>query len=499
MALRLYNTLTRQKEDFVPVKEGEVGIYACGVTVYDTCHVGHARSAINFDVITRYLRYRGYRVTYVKNFTDIDDKIITKANKQGVGFRDISERYIAEHNDDMDRLGIERPTVTPRATEHIAGMIELINKLIRNNLAYAVGGDVYFSVKKFKDYGKLSGRNIDEMMAGARIAVGEKKKNPLDFALWKASKEGEPWWDSPWGKGRPGWHIECSVMSAHFLGETFDIHGGGEDLVFPHHENEIAQSEGASGKPFSKYWLHNGFIKVDHEKMSKSLGNFITIRDILKLYHPEVLRFFVLQSHYRSPLDYSEESLKEARLAINRLYETLEKIRDIFAADQALGAVTVKEDQLPDKEKALLERIRMLPERFKEGMDDDFNTARAMGHIFDAVRQVNAYLTGGFKAGPPALFVLNDAERTLREVGSVLGILMEDPGVYFEKDRLREAEKRGLQVDEIEALIDERLKARTEKNWKRADEIRGELAAKGIVLKDSKAGTTWTIESKMTQ
>ncbi|HET6489531.1 MAG TPA: cysteine--tRNA ligase [Syntrophales bacterium] len=496
MALRLYNTQTRQKEDFVPLKEGEVGIYACGVTVYDTCHVGHARSAINFDVITRYLRYRGFKVTYVKNFTDVDDKIITKANKLGVGFREVSERYITEHNDDMDRIGIERPTVTPRATEHIGGMIELINKLIRNNLAYVVDGDVYFSVKDFKGYGKLSGRNIDEMIAGARIAVGEKKKNPLDFALWKASKEGEPWWESPWGKGRPGWHIECSVMSAHFLGETFDIHGGGEDLVFPHHENEIAQSEGASGKPFARYWLHNGFIKVDHEKMSKSLGNFITIRDILKLYHPEVLRFFVLQSHYRSPLDYSEESLKEARLAMNRLYETLEKIRNIFADDQALGAVTVKEDQLREKEKSLLERIRKLPERFREGMDDDFNTARALGHIFEAVRQVNAYLTDKFKASQPALFVLNEAERTLREVGSVLGVLMEDPGVYFEKDRLREAGKRGLKVDEIDALIDERLKARAEKNWKRADEIRDGLAAKGIVLKDSKAGTTWTIEGK---
>jgi cysteinyl-tRNA synthetase len=496
MALRLYNTLTRQKEDFVPVKEGEVGIYACGVTVYDTCHVGHARSAINFDVITRYLRYRGYKVTYVKNFTDVDDKIITKANKQGVGFRDIAERYIAEHNDDMDRIGVERPTVSPRATEHIGGMIELINKLIRNNLAYTVGGDVYFAVKKFKGYGKLSGRDIDEMIAGARIAVGEKKKNPLDFALWKASKEGEPWWESPWGKGRPGWHIECSVMSAHFLGETFDIHGGGEDLVFPHHENEIAQSEGASGKPFARYWLHNGFIKVDHEKMSKSLGNFITIRDIIKLYDPEVLRLFVLQSHYRSPLDYSEEGLKESRLAMNRLYETLERIRNIFAADQALGAVTVKEDQLPEKEKVLLEKIRTLPVRFREGMDDDFNTARAMGHIFETVRQVNAYLTDGFKTSQPALFVLNEAERTLREVGSVMGVLMEDPGVYFEKDRLREAEKRGLKVDEIEALIDERLKARAAKNWTRADEIRGELSGKGVALKDSKSGTTWTIEGK---
>lgn len=495
MALRLYNTLTRQKEDFVPVKEGEVGIYACGVTVYDTCHIGHARSAINFDVITRYLRYRGYKVTYVKNFTDVDDKIIAKANKEGVGFREISERYIAEHDDDMGRLGVERPTVTPRATEHIPGMIELINRLIGNGLAYAApGGDVYFSVKSFKNYGKLSGRNLDEMMSGARIAPGEAKRDPLDFALWKASKEGEPWWESPWGKGRPGWHIECSVMSARFLGESFDIHGGGEDLVFPHHENEIAQSEGASGKSFARYWLHNGFIKVDHEKMSKSLGNFITIRDILKVHHPEVVRFFVLQGHYRSPLDFSEEALNEARFAMNRLYGTLKKIRDLFAADLALTAVEAGEGELPEKEKALLERVRALPERFREAMDDDFNTARAMGYIFDAARQVNALVTDGLKAAPPALFVLNEAERAFRDVGGVLGILMEDPAVYFEKDRLREAQKRGLQVEEIEALIDERLQARTEKNWKRADEIRDALAAKGVVLKDSKTGTTWTIE-----
>jgi len=498
MALRLYNTLTRRKEDFVPVKEGEVGIYACGVTVYDTCHIGHARSAINFDVITRYLRYRGFRVTYVKNFTDVDDKIIAKANKEGVGFREVSERYIAEHDEDMGRLGVERPTVTPRATEHIAGMIDLINRLIARGLAYAVpGGDVYFAVKKFKEYGKLSGRNLDEMMSGARIAPGEKKRDPLDFALWKASKEGEPWWDSPWGKGRPGWHIECSVMSAHFLGETFDIHGGGEDLIFPHHENEIAQSEGASGKPFARYWLHNGFIKVDHEKMSKSLGNFITIRDILKSHHPEVVRFFVLQGHYRSPLDFSEEALNEARFAMNRLYETLKRIRDLFAADPALTAVGVGEGQLPEKERALLERIRALPERFREAMDDDFNTARAMGYIFDAVRQVNALLTGGSKASQAALFVLNEAERVLREVGGVLGILMEDPDVYFEKDRLREAQKRGLSVDEIEALIDERLQARKEKNWKRADEIRDALAAKGVVLKDARTGTTWTLERQV--
>jgi cysteinyl-tRNA synthetase len=285
-------------------------------------------------------------------------------------------------------------------------------------------------------------------------------------------------------------------MSARFLGETFDIHGGGEDLVFPHHENEIAQSEGASGKPFAKYWLHNGFIKVDHEKMSKSLGNFVTIRDILKVCHPEILRFFVLQSHYRSPLDFSDEVLNEARIAMNRLYETLKRIRDIFATDQALTPVSVKEEELPEKEKALQERIRTLPDRFREGMDDDFNTARAMGYVFDLVRQVNAYLTDGFKASPPALFVLNEAERTLREVGGVLGILMEDPDVYFEKDRLREADKRGIDLGEIEASIEERLQARAEKNWKRADEIRDGLAAKGVVLKDSKSGTTWTIEGK---
>ena len=495
MALRLYNTLTRRKEDFVPIKDGEVGIYACGVTVYDTCHIGHARSAINFDVITRYLRYRGYRVNYVKNFTDVDDKIIARANREGVEFRKISERYIAEHDRDMGQLGVEPPDVTPRATEHIPGMIGLIDRLIHNGLAYAVpGGDVYFSVKNFQGYGKLSGRNLDEMMSGARIAPGEKKKDPLDFALWKASKEGEPWWDSPWGKGRPGWHIECSVMSTHFLGETFDIHGGGEDLIFPHHENEIAQSEGASGKPFAKYWLHNGFIKVNHEKMSKSLGNFITIRDILKIHHPEVVRFFVLQGHYRSPLDFSEEALNEARFAMNRLYEALKKIRDLVPAGTAPAAAGVGEDPLPEKERELLGRVRDLPERFREAMDDDFNTARALGYLFEVVRQVNALVTGGPEASPPALFVLGEAERVLRETGGVLGILTEDPDVYFEKDRIREAQKRGLQVDEIEALIGERLRARKQKDWKRADEIRDGLAAKGVVLKDSRTGTVWTVE-----
>jgi len=297
MSLRFYNTLTKKKEEFKPVAEGKVGIYACGITAYDVCHVGHARSAIVFDIITRYFQYRGYHVTFVKNFTDVDDKIIVKANAEGKTIFEISRRYMREHDEDMDALGVARPTIAPKATEYIDGMIELIRVLLDKGLAYVVDGDVYYEVDNFQGYGKLSGRSLEDMMAGARVDVSEKKKNPLDFALWKASKEGEPWWESPWGRGRPGWHIECSIMSQHFLGDTFDIHGGGEDLIFPHHENEIAQSEGATGKPLANYWIHNGFVRINSEKMSKSLGNIFTIKDILTHYHPEVLRFFMLQSH----------------------------------------------------------------------------------------------------------------------------------------------------------------------------------------------------------
>ena len=290
MSLRIFNSQTKKKEEFLPLHEGKVGIYVCGITAYDVCHVGHARSAVVFDVITRYLRYRGYDVTYVKNFTDVDDKIIEKAQREKKGIAEISERYIREHDEDMAALGVARPTVTPRATEHIDGMIRLVAALIEKGLAYAVDGDVYYAVEKFPGYGKLSGRDLEDMLAGARIDVNDRKRNPYDFSLWKASKEGEPWWESPWGHGRPGWHLECSVMSQRYLGDTFDIHGGGEDLIFPHHENEIAQSEGATGKPLARYWVHNGFVRVNSEKMSKSLGNFFTIRDILKQYHPEVLK-----------------------------------------------------------------------------------------------------------------------------------------------------------------------------------------------------------------
>jgi len=493
MTLKVYNTLTRRKEDFVPITPGKVGIYACGVTVYDICHMGHARSAVVFDVIARYLRYRGFDVTYVKNFTDVDDKIIARANEEGKGISEITEQYIREHDRDMDELGVSRPDVNPRATENIPGMIELIGKLFEKGLAYKSGGDVFFAVNKFAGYGKLSGRNPEDMMAGARIVVDEKKRNPLDFALWKGSKEGEPKWESPWGEGRPGWHIECSVMSQRYLGETFDIHGGGEDLIFPHHENEIAQSEGATGKPLAKYWLHNGFIRIESEKMSKSLGNVFSIREMLGRYHPEVLRLFILQSHYRSPVDFTEEALAEARSGMERFYSALNRIREVLASTP--DAAGLAAGRIGEKDREAAEKINELPARFMEAMDDDFNTARAIGYIFDAVRTVNGYLTEkGGRIDASAALVLAAARDRILDTGKVLGLFREDPEVYFRKDRDREISKLQLDVKEIERLIAERRDARAARDWKRADEIRAELAAKRIVLKDGAGGTTWTIE-----
>jgi cysteinyl-tRNA synthetase len=492
MSLRFYNTLTGKKEEFNPIEEGKVGIYVCGITAYDVCHIGHARSAVVFDVIYKYLKYKGYNVTYIKNFTDVDDKIIAKANAENSDIIDISERYIKEHNEDMDRLGVARPTIAPRATENIQGMIRLISTLLEEGLAYVVDGDVFFSVDKFEGYGKLSGRNLDDMQAGARIDVDEKKKNPLDFVLWKASKEGEPWWDSPWGRGRPGWHIECSVMSQRFLGETFDIHGGGEDLIFPHHENEIAQSEGATGKPFARYWMHNGFIKVNSEKMSKSLGNIFTIKDVLKMYHPEVVRLFIVQSHYKSFIDFSDDSLAEARTALERFYSTLKNINNALESTIDFSDITTK--NLTGEDVEIFNKIEELPNRFIEAMDEDFNTARAIGHIFDAVRLINGYLAeSSFSIAPESLFILDTAKGYIREVGKVLGLFLEDPDEYFLEDRQREAVKRGLDIEEIELLIEERRKARAEKDWKRADEIRDHLASKGVSLKDAPDSTAWKI------
>ena len=492
MGLRFYNTLTKKKEDFVPLEEGKVGMYVCGITAYDICHIGHARSAIVFDVIYKYLKYRGYAVTYVKNFTDVDDKIIGRAKEEQTDIAEISERYIQAHNQDMDMLSVARPTLTPKATENIKGMIRIVSQLLEKGLAYVVDGDVFFSVEQFKGYGKLSGRNLEDAMAGARIDIDEKKRNPLDFVLWKSSKEGEPWWDSPWGRGRPGWHIECSVMSQRYLGETFDIHGGGEDLIFPHHENEIAQSEGASGKLFARYWLHNGFIRVNSEKMSKSLGNFFTIQDVLQLYHPEVVRLFVLQSHYKSYIDFADESLADARAGMERFYEMLQKIKEHLAGTDDYSDISAKD--LSGDAAAVWEKLEALPHRFVEAMDDDINTARAIGYIFDAVRVMNSYIADrNFTPTPEARFLLNEARVIMRSVGKVLGLFLEDPDEYFERDRTREVRKKGLNTEEIEQLIGERRDARQTKNWKKADEIRDLLAQKGVVLKDTPTTTTWKI------
>ena len=486
--MKIFNTQTRKKEEFIPLSDGKVGIYVCGITAYDVCHVGHARSAVVFDVITRYLRYRGYDVTYVKNFTDVDDKIIEKANRERKGIAEIAERYIREHDEDMGGLGVAPPTVTPRATEHIDGMIRLVETLIEKGMAYGVDGDIYYAVEKFPGYGKLSGRGLEDMMAGARVDVNEKKRNPLDFVLWKASKEGEPWWDSPWGHGRPGWHLECSVMSQRYLGDTFDIHGGGEDLIFPHHENEIAQSEALTGKPLARYWIHNGFVRVNSEKMSKSLGNFFTIRDILKQYRPEVLRLFLLASHYRSPVDFSDAALAEARQGMDRFYSTLMALREHRRGGQDLLASGGGDRSGKDRE--VIDQGQGLRERFCEAMDDDFNTARAIGVLFDTVRLLNASLAGKTVPSPD---VLEQAEKDLREIGAVLGLFGEEPDVYLRRDREWEAAKRGLAVAEIEALIAERRTAREAKAWQRADEIRQSLAARGVILKDTPTATTWTI------
>ncbi|MDD5476525.1 MAG: cysteine--tRNA ligase [Syntrophales bacterium] len=493
MTLKVYNTLTRSKEEFVPLEEGKAGIYVCGVTVYDICHIGHARSAIVFDIIYRYLKYRGYSTTYVKNFTDVDDKIIERANAEGVDTDTISDTYIRLHNEDMDALGVARPTVAPRATENIKGMIRMVERLMEKGLAYTVDGDVYYSVEGFEGYGKLSGRSLNEMMAGARVDIDEKKRNPYDFVLWKAAKKGEPWWDSPWGRGRPGWHIECSVMSQRHLGETFDIHGGGEDLVFPHHENEIAQSEGASGKPFARYWIHNGFVKINSEKMSKSLGNFFSIKDVLAKYHPEVVRLFMLQNHYRSVVDFSDEGLKEARAAMERIYTTLLSLKEALSVDEDFEKISEKD--LSGEDHEFFKKISLLPDRFKEAMDDDFNTARAIGYIFESLRLLNSYLDGSkSKRTPESLFVLDAARFYLKEPGKVLGLFLEDPGEYFRSDRDRELGKRNIDKEEIETLLEERAQARGDRDWARADQIRDTLQSRGIILKDGPDGTTWSIQ-----
>ncbi len=473
--IQVYNDLTNQKEEFAPMEPGKVRMYVCGMTVYDLCHLGHARVMVVFDVIYRYLQASGYDVTYIRNITDIDDKIINRANERGMPFTELTQEFIRAMHEDADALGVLRPDSEPKATEHMDEILAMIGRLIERGHAYAAeNGDVYYDVRSFPGYGKLSGKSIEDLQSGARVEPGEAKRDPLDFALWKAAKPEEPAWDSPWGRGRPGWHIECSAMSTKALGDTFDIHGGGADLTFPHHENEIAQSEGATGHPFVKYWLHNGFVRINEEKMSKSLGNFFTVREILERYRAEEVRYFILTSQYRSPLNYDDEHLDNARAALTRFYTAL---RGLPQAQPAGGEA--------------------FEARFREAMDDDFNTPEALAVLFDLTREINR-----IKASDPAAAA--DLGAVLRELGGVLGILQDDPETFLKGDVITASADIALSdmslsatatvtysQDRIEALIVERTQAKKDKNWAEADRIRDQLQAAGVILEDGPQGTTW--------
>ena len=457
--LHIHNSLTKQKELFTSIVPGKVKLYVCGMTVYDFCHVGHARVMVVFDVVTRYLKASGYEVNYIRNITDIDDKIIARANERNETIQELTERFISEMHQDADALGALRPDAEPKATESIAVMLVMIETLISKGLAYnAVNGDVYFDVSEFPNYGKLSGRNIEELRAGERVAVNEAKNDPMDFVLWKAAKPGEPAWESPWGKGRPGWHIECSAMSAHCLGEHFDIHGGGMDLQFPHHENEIAQSEGAHGCQSVNYWMHNGFVRIDDEKMSKSLGNFFTVREVLKQYQAEVVRYFILTSQYRSPLNYSDEQLEQAKNSLTKFYSSLRGIE----ADKSVIWQNNEEYGL----------------RFKAAMDDDFNTALALSVMADVRQALNKLLEQGSLEQQGYLAGL------LHSFGDVLGLFQQETETFFDSDK-------GDDVEFIKSLITARNKARDDKDWVKADQVRDELKARGIILEDAAGKTVW--------
>jgi cysteinyl-tRNA synthetase len=464
--MKLYNTLTRQKEEFTPLNENEVRMYSCGPTVYNYFHVGNARPFIIFDTLRRYLEYRGYDVKFVQNFTDIDDKMIKRASEEGITVKELADRFIKEYFIDAEGLGIKEATVHPKATDNIDAIIDLVKKLEEKGYAYAVNGDVYFDTKKFNEYGKLSGHNLEDLESGARVDVDERKRSPMDFALWKAQKPGEPAWNSPWGMGRPGWHIECSAMANRYLGDTIDIHSGGQDLVFPHHENEIAQSEAANEKPFARYWVHNGFINVNNEKMSKSAGNFFTVRDIVKRFDYEVIRFFMLSAHYRSPINFSAELLEQARNGLDRMYTCLDNLK--YLEEKAASSKEPGEEDL--KLKNALVRLK---EKFVEAMDDDLNTADAIAVLFEMVKEINTSVN----VLPISKDVIVYSHNLLKELGNVLGIL--------QKDRVDKLEA------EIEEMINIRQQARKEKNWKLADEMRDKLKEMGIVLEDTPQGVKW--------
>jgi len=487
MSLHIYDTKRCKKVPFEPLEPGRVKMYVCGITAYDYCHIGHARSALVFDMIAAYLRYLHYDVTYVRNFTDIDDKIINRANEQGTTSEALANRFIDEFYTDMNALGVAAPDIEPKATDHIPEIISLIENLIDNGLAYQSGHDVYFRVNKFATYGALSRRNIEDMQAGARIAVSEKKYNPMDFALWKGSKPGEPTWDSPWGPGRPGWHIECSAMSKKYLGDSFDIHGGGEDLVFPHHENEVAQSEGASGKTFVKYWIHHAFVTISDEKMSKSLNNFLTIRDVLKHHDPEALRLMVFTTHYRNPLDFSDTTLLEAQAGINRLYNCISDCAQLPDGKPSVPQVATNEER---------SKLQNLESRFKEAMDNDFNTAQALGTVFEAVKTINRIKQAlPKKPAIQDIDLLRETALTITSLADILGLLRRNPDEYFKDQQTKHLTAIDMTESELQQLIDDRNIARAHKDWSKADQIRDLLLEKNIELKDDPQGTTWKISS----
>lgn len=487
--MQLYNTLTRKKEDFIPVSEGKVGMYTCGITAYDYCHIGHARSSIVFDTLVRYLQSLGQDVTFIRNFTDVDDKIITRANKEGVTSEQIASKYIDAFHEDMDRLGVQRANIEPKATEHIDDMIRLCSSLIEQGHAYATqSGDVYFRVRSYPEYGKLSGRDIDDLRSGARIAIGEEKEDPLDFALWKAAKPGEPSWTSPWGQGRPGWHIECSAMIEHYLPLPLDIHGGGQDLIFPHHENEIAQTEASTQKPFSRFWMHNGFVQLNAEKMSKSLGNFKTIREILEITEPEVLRMFLLARHYRSPIDYSVEALDETEKNLKRLYETLQNITTLLLTPAPQnGTVTeaIKDGQL-QLEEAKTEWVN--------AMADDMNTAAALGHINVVLHLANRIMDDkSLKKNIFARQLLEEIKKAISTWSDVLGVLHQEPNTFLKALKKTRAKRKNIDIDKVESLIEQRATARAQKDFAASDAARDTLLTMGIEVRDTPEGAVWDI------
>jgi len=462
--MKIFNSLKKQKVEFVPIKPGEVSMYVCGPTVYNFFHIGNGRTFIVFDTIRRYLEYRGYKVNFIQNFTDIDDKMIKKANAEGTTVKELGDRYIAEYYKDADALNIERATVNPRATEFMAEIVSFVKDLIDKGYAYEVEGDVYFNTKKFASYGKLSGQNLEDLQAGARISVDERKNDPMDFAVWKKQKTGEPAWESPWGLGRPGWHIECSCMAYKLLGETIDIHAGGTDLMFPHHENEIAQSEARTGKPFANYWLHSAFVNVNNQKMSKSLNNFFTAREVLERYDADVVRFLMLSAHYRTQLNFSEELLDSAKASVERLYNAVGNLESLLAE--------VTREEMNDAEKEYLNDLNSYKQKYIEKMDDDFNTADGISVIFDLVRDMNTNITANSSKA-----LVEFALSLIRELGSPLGILQKTT--------------KGSLEEEIETLIEQRQQARKDKNWALSDKIRDDLKARGIVLEDTPQGVRW--------